>query len=138
MAETTRLSFSIDKSLLQKLEDLLEKGQYENRSEFIRDLVRGRLVEEEWEKDSPALGTITLLYDHHIHNLSEKLNQLQHRHHDAIMASTHVHVDAHICAEMIMVRAKSSVIREIADLLRQQKGVLHAGLSLSSLGKDLK
>jgi metal-responsive CopG/Arc/MetJ family transcriptional regulator len=39
---------------------------------------------------------------------------------------------------MLLSKGKPSHIREIADLLRQQKGVLHAALSMSSAGRGLK
>jgi CopG family nickel-responsive transcriptional regulator len=42
-----------------------------------------------------------------------------------------------LAAEMILAKGRASHIREIADLLRQQKGVLHATLSMSSTGKRL-
>ena len=137
MAETVRLSFSIDTALCNKMARLMKSGNFQNRSEFIRDLVRDRLVQEEWDTDARALGTIMLLYNHEQRHLSDKLTHLQHAHHDAILATTHVHVDKHTCAEMIMVKGKASTIREITDLLRQQRGVLHASLSISSLGKHL-
>jgi CopG family nickel-responsive transcriptional regulator len=138
MSELVRLSFSIDQQLYDKLETLIERRGYENRSEFIRDLVRDRLVEDEWEQeDFEALGTIMLVYNHHTRNLSDKLTELQHQHHDAVLATTHLHVDRHNCAEMIMVRGKPRIIREIADGLRQQKGVLHADLLMSALGEHL-
>ncbi|GJM27341.1 MAG: putative nickel-responsive regulator [Phycisphaerae bacterium] len=138
MSELVRLSFSIDQQLNDKLSALLERTGYENRSEFIRDLVRDRLVQSEWEEDDvDALGTIMLVYNHEIRHLSDKLTELQHQHHHAILATTHLHVDRHNCAEMIMVRGKPRIIREIADGLRQQKGVLHADLLMSALGEHL-
>ncbi len=137
MSELERLSFTIEKSLLTRLEALMKESRFSNRSEFIRDMIRARLVEEEWEKDSEALGTITLVYNHETRQLSDKLTSLQHEHHHAVMATTHLHLDHDMCAEMIMVKGRAHVIRELADALGQQKGVLHAKLSMSSTGKSL-
>jgi CopG family nickel-responsive transcriptional regulator len=78
-----------------------------------------------------------LIYDHHRRLLSEKLTELQHHHHDAILASTHVHLDAHMCAEVIIARGKAAEIEHVADELRRQKGVLHAELSVGSTGSRL-
>lgn len=136
MSELVRLSISLEESLLRKLERLIKKSRYANRSEFIRDLIRARLVEGEWEADQEAVGTITLIYDHHRRQLSEKLTSLQHDH-GVVLAATHVHLDHHMCAEMIMAKGKAKHIKELADSLRQQKGVLHAELSMSSTGKKL-
>ena len=137
MSDLIRLSISIEQSLLTELEKLVKQSRYANRSEYIRDLIRARLVEQEWQKNQEALGTITLVYDHHQRRLGEKLTEIQHQHHSAILASTHVHLTHDLCAEMIMVRGSASRIRELADRMRQEKGVLHAELSMSSTAKHL-
>ncbi len=137
MANVERLSFSIEQPLLERLERLVQKSGYANRSEYIRDLIRDRLVQEQWKQNEEALGAITLVYDHHSHQLSNRLMDLQHDFHDIIMATTHVHLDHHHCAEMIMARGKAQRLEELAALLRQQKGVLHAALSMSALGTKL-
>ena len=137
MKQLARLSFSIEKPLLEQLEKLLKESKYSNRSEFIRDMIRQQLVGREWEKDREALGTVTLLYNHHRHKLSEKLTELQHHHHQNILVSTHLHLDKHLCAEVLLVKGRARRIRKLLDLLRRQKGVLHATLSLSSTGKGM-
>ncbi|MBI5816210.1 MAG: nickel-responsive transcriptional regulator NikR [Nitrospinae bacterium] len=138
MSEIGRLSFTIEKALSGKLEKLVKESGYANRSEFIRDLIRSRLVEKEWELNEEAVGTVTLVYDHHARQLSNKLTQLQHDHHEAVLAATHVHLSHHICAEMIMIKGRAAMIKSIADKLRRQKGVLHVELSMSSTGEKLK
>ncbi len=137
MPDLVRLSLSLERPLLDRLEGMLRSGRRTNRSEFVRDLIRSRLVEQEWEQGHEVVGTITLVYDHDARQLSQKLTRLQHRHHAVVLATTHVHLDRHLCAEMILARGAASDIREIADLLRQQKGVLHSALSMSSTGKRL-
>jgi len=129
---------SLDRSLNERLQSLVEKSGYTNRSEFIRDMIRDRLVQDEWESDQrEVVGTVTLVYDHHRHRLSEKLTDIQHDHHDAVLATTHVHLSHHLCAEMIMMKGRPEEIRRLADRLHQQKGVLHASLSISSTGDEL-
>lgn len=137
MSDLVRLSFSLERPLNDALEQLVEDTGCANRSELIRNMIRARLVEQEWEGDEEALGTVTLLYNHHMRRLSERLTQVQHVHHGAVLAATHVHLDHDLCAEMIMVRGTASEIRRLAEELRQQKGILHASLSMSSTGKKL-
>ena len=134
MSDLVRMSLSIEKPLFDRLEKLVKRSSYTNRSEFVRDMIRDRLVEGEWAKDQEVLGTVTLVYDHHRRQLSEKLIALQHHHHGAVLASTHVHLTEHLCAEMILVKGKASQVRKLADLMRQQKGVLRADLSMASTG----
>jgi CopG family nickel-responsive transcriptional regulator len=137
VSDLERLSFSLERPLLERLEKLQRDSRYTNRSEFLRDLIRSRLVEREWERDQEAVGTVTLVYDHHVRQLNEKLTALQHDHHDVILATTHVHLDHDRCVEVILVRGRASRIRAIADGLRRHKGVLHAELSMSSTGREL-
>ncbi len=138
MSDLERLSFTIERKLLGRMNKLMRKAGCRNRSEFIRDLVRARLVEEEWEAGTEALGTITVVYDHAKRHLGHKLTAAQHHHHDEVLATTHIHLDAHTCAEMIMAKGTADRIEALADALRQQKGVLHASLSMSATGKSLK
>ena len=139
MSDLERVSISLEKPLLRKLEKLIAGSKYENRSEFIRDLIRGQLVQNEWDTSTAeVIGTITMIYDHHQRQLSERLTDLQHDHHHHVLATTHVHLDHHLCAEMIMMKGPPVVIRGLADQLRQQKGVLHASLSIGSTGKKLR
>lgn len=137
MSELVRVSFSIEQSLVEKLEEMVQKQDYDNRSEFIRDMIRAKLVEQAWENNEEALGTITLIYNHHARLLNEKLTDVQHHHHNLVLATTHVHLDQHVCAEMIMVKGRASEIRALANLLQQPKGVLHATLSMTSTGKQI-
>jgi CopG family transcriptional regulator, nickel-responsive regulator len=134
MQDLIRTSFSIEKKLLDKLEGMVAKSNYANRSEFIRDMIRDYFVRDEWQKNEEVVGTITLIYDHHKRELSERLTSLQHDHHEIILASTHIHLDTHMCAEMIMVKGPSEQVEEIANLLKQQVGVIHATLQMSSTG----
>jgi CopG family nickel-responsive transcriptional regulator len=138
MSTLVRLSLSIEKPLYERLEKLVKKSSYTNRSEFVRDMLRRHLVEKEWEKGSEVLATITLVYNHHKRNLTEKLTHLQHHHHGKVMASTHVHLDKEMCAEMILVKGKAKEIRQLADKMRQQKGVLHTDMSMTSMGTSLR
>ncbi len=138
MTDLVRASFSIEEPLMNQLEALVKASGYANRSEFIRDMIRARLVEETWERNEIAVGTITMLYDHHQRGLSHKLMDLQHHHHNEVLVTTHVHLDRDLCVEVIMVRGRAEEIKTLCDTLRQQRGVLHADLSICSTGLELK
>jgi len=137
MANLVRFSTSIEKPLYKLMQKLVEKSGYANRSEFIRDLIRKLLVEEEWKSNEEAIGTVTMIFDHHKRQLSERLLDLQHDHHQNILASTHVHLDHDMCVETIMIKGRAKEIEEFTNMLRREKGVLHASLSLGSTGKRL-
>jgi len=137
MSGIVRLSVSIEKPLYDKLEKLVTQTQYGNRSEFIRDLIRDHLVQLEWQTDDQMLGTISLVYDHHVRGLTERLTEQQHGFRGSVLATTHVHLDHHLCAEMIMVRGRGRDIQALANRLQREKGVLHAKLATGTTGKHL-
>lgn len=138
MPNLVRVSISLEQTLLSRLERLVRAGRYTNRSEFIRDLVRQRLVQQEWaDQHHEVVATITMIYDHHARQLADKLVNIQHDHHECILAVTHVHLTRDLCAEMIMLRGIPRQVQQIADHLRQQRGVLHAALAMSTTGKKL-
>jgi CopG family nickel-responsive transcriptional regulator len=101
-------------------------------------MIRNQLVEREWRQNRETLGTITVVYNHNARLLNKKLTDVQHKHHTDVLAATHVHLDEDLCGEMIMVRGPAKRITEIANLIRQQKGVLHSSLSMSGTGKSLE
>lgn len=139
MSNLVRLSISLEKPLANRLERLVRGSRYTNRSEFIRDLIRQRLVEQQWaDQRQEVVGTVTLVYDHHARQLTDKLIDIQHEHHDHILATTHVHLSHDHCAEMIMVRGSTARVRQLVDDLRKQRGVLHAGLTMSATGAALR
>lgn len=137
MSEIARVSLSLETSLLEKLDRMARENDYENRSEFIRDLIRDQLTREQWENDEEVLGTLTLVYNHHQRGLTEKLVELQHHCHESVLAATHVHLTHEICAEMIMLRGRPSGITELVNAMRKQRGVLHAGLTMNTTGEKI-
>jgi len=138
MSELTRFGISIDDRLLRRFDDLIAEKGYVNRSEAIRDLIRGALVEAEWAReDAETVGTVTLVYDHHTRDLSDKLTEQQHTHHDAIISALHVHLDAHHCLEVVVVKGKAREVKRLADELIGTKGVKHGKLVTTTTGKGL-
>ncbi|HYM12950.1 MAG TPA: nickel-responsive transcriptional regulator NikR [Bryobacterales bacterium] len=138
MGELSRIGVAIDSELLEKFDKLIARRGYENRSEAFRDLVRDELVEETWKTpDSPVVGTVTLVYDHHVRLLSEKLTDLQHENHKSILSTLHVHLDHDHCLEVLVVRGKAASVQRIADTLISTKGVKHGRLTITAAGAEL-
>lgn len=138
MAGVTRFGVSLDERLLAKFDRLIGGKGYANRSEAIRDLIRDSLVREQWElADTDAVGTLTLVYDHETRELEERLTELQHAHYQAIVSTLHVHLDAHHCLEVLVLRGKSGLLKSIADRLIGTRGVKHGTFSATAEGKAL-
>jgi len=138
MTKTIRFGMSIDERLLSRFDDLISDKGYANRSEAIRDLIRNTLVNDQWENnDEDTIGTVTLVYDHHIRELSDKLIDHQHTHYKHIISSMHVHMDHDHCLEVVVLKGKPSEIKKISDTLIGAKGVKHGKLVATTAGKEV-
>lgn len=138
MSTLTRFGVSIDSRLIRKFDVLIGRKGYTTRSEAIRDMIRDSLVEEEWEGESrETVGTITIVYNHHTRELEHALTDMQHKSYHQIISSLHVHLDAHNCLEVLVVKGKSSEIKKIADRLIGTRGVKHGKLAMTTTGKEL-
>ena len=138
MNEITRFGVSIRSTLLEQFDSLIEEKGYSNRSEAIRDLIRNRLVEEEWTQgDVEVVGAISLLYSHEVHELTHKLTEFEHDHHASIISKMHIHLSEHNCLEILAVSGPVSNVREIAEKLISTKGVKHGKLIMTTMGEGL-
>jgi CopG family nickel-responsive transcriptional regulator len=120
----TRFGVSIEPDLLKKFDQLTKKEGYCNRSEAIRDLIRRNLISDKTKNpDEEIIGTLTLIYDHHIASLTDRLLDLQHDHTKEILVTTHLHIDHNNCLEIIVLNGKHGKIKKLADKIISLKGV---------------
>ena len=127
-----RFGVSIEPDLLKKFDRMIKKEGYENRSEAIRDLIRRNLIDEKSKNpDENVIGTLTMIYDHHTGNLTNKLLGLQHNHHSEILSTTHIHVDHHNCLEVLVLKGKSGRVQKLANSIKALKGIKHGELVIT-------
>ncbi|MBL7139397.1 MAG: nickel-responsive transcriptional regulator NikR [Planctomycetes bacterium] len=135
MSELVRFGVSMDRGLLASLDAIVEARGYANRSEAIRDLVRAEQVRESWAAGSgPVVGTLTLLYDHHVREAGRRLTDLQHEQDDLVHATMHVHLTHRMCLEVIVMRGDPRRIEGLADRLIAARGVKHGRLVATAAG----
>ncbi|HVW11380.1 MAG TPA: nickel-responsive transcriptional regulator NikR [Bryobacteraceae bacterium] len=138
MTKLARAGIALPEGLLKEFDKLIARRDYANRSEAVRDLIRNELVTETASApDAEVFGTVTLIYDHHVRLLPERLTDLQHRHFTAIISTTHVHLDHDNCLEVILVRGKSSQVSSLANKLIATKGVKHGRFTVTTSGRNL-
>lgn len=138
MSEISRFGVSLESSLLEKFDPLIERMGYSSRSEAIRDLIRKQLVSQEWEAgEKETIGVLSLIYNHEIRELGEILTRIQHKHVDLIVSSTHIHIDHHNCLEVIILKGKGKLIKKIADKLKSTRGVKHGQLATTTTGSEI-
>jgi len=137
--KTTRFGVSMDDELLTKLDLHVRSKKYPNRSEAIRDLVRGALVEEEWgAAKKEVIGVLVIVYDHHQRELSSRLLEKEHVHTGEIVTTLHLHLDHDNCLEAKVIRGRPGAVRLIADELMAMKGVKYGRLIPATAGKQLR
>ncbi len=138
MSELARIGVAIDSDLLARFDELIAGRGYTNRSEAFRDLIRDELVKKSRESaETEVVGTVTLVYDHHVRMLGEKLTDLQHDHHKQILSTIHIHLDHDHCLEVLIVKGKAGAVQKIADALISTKGVKHGSLTVTTTGAEL-
>jgi CopG family nickel-responsive transcriptional regulator len=138
MSKLVRFGISMDSRLLQRFDQIITQKGHSNRSEAIRDLIRNQLVDTAWEEEKKqVIGTITLVYDHEIRELADRLIEIQHQFHTRIISSLHVHLDAHNCLEVLIVKGQGRDVRSIAEKLIGVKGVKHGKMLTTTAGRGI-
>jgi len=132
-----RFGVSLPGDLLARFDNEIDQRGYQNRSEAFRDLIRDYLVKRDLDKDEEVVGVLNLVYDHHVPNLSLKLNDIQHDHYKNILSNVHIHLDHHNCLEVIIIKGRYSEIKQLSDRIIGTRGVKHGDLSFNSTGKNL-
>ncbi len=127
--ELVRFGIAMEGSLLTAF-DAVVKDRGGSRSEAFRDLARAEVTRAQIRHGGPAVGTLTIVYDHHVRELSDKLTEIQHDLGDQVRATMHIHLDHDRCLEVIILRGDADEIQTIADRIRGTRGVIHGGLEL--------
>ncbi len=134
----TRFTVSIPESLNRAFVAYLKEHRYPSRSEAVRDLIRNALIEDQWDIGAgDVVGTVTLVYDHHSPDLTDRLTRLQHDYHDVIVSTTHVHLDHDNCLEVVVLRGPALRVRGVGNALTAVRGVKHGKLVCTGSGAGL-
>jgi CopG family transcriptional regulator, nickel-responsive regulator len=136
MPRLARTGVSIEGDLLMKFDKAIARKGYRNRSEALRDLIRESLVSEAVGANETVVATLSMVYDHHRPNLSNKLTEIQHHAHGSVLAATHVHLDDANCLEVVIMKRRSRELRHLADHMLSMRGVKHGKLVLTTTGRE--
>jgi len=129
-----RVGVSFEPKLLSRFDALLKKRGYTNRSEAIRDLIRKEIIESEIkEGDTEVIGTLTIVYDHEVGNITNRLLHLQHHHHEEITFTTHIHIDDRTCLEIVVIRGQLRRVKKFSENIKALKGVKHGQLAITKV-----
>ncbi len=120
-----RFSVSMNSELLKKFDEYIRRRGYVSRSEALRMLIRDALIEDSISADPEGVifGTVTMIYDHSVKGITEKITHIQHSYHGEIRSAVHVHVDEKNCLEVVIFHGKAKKMRKLVDSLSRIKGV---------------
>ncbi len=127
--DLVRFGVAMDRPLLDHF-DVIVAQRGVTRSELLRDLVRAEVVRAQVARGAPAVATLTLVYDHHVRDLSERLTAIQHELGDHVRSTLHVHLDDRRCLEVIVMRGRSDELKRVADQILATRGVTHGGIEI--------
>ena len=133
-----RFTISLDEELAREFDELIAARGYGNRSEAVRDILRGHLekLRQAHNESRHCIANLSYLYNHHERELAERLTGLQHDHHDLTVASMHAHLDHDNCIESVILRGPTGSVRRFADALMAERGVRHGSLNLVSVAVE--
>lgn len=128
--KVVRFSISLPEELLEILDkQFIDKG-YASRSEFIRDLIRNKIVEEKWENPKEeVIGVLSIIYNHHTSDLSEKMLQVQHNNLINILCNLHIHVTHDDCLEVVVLKGLAKEIQKINIEISGLRGIKFSELT---------
>jgi len=130
MAEKlVRFGVAMEASLLEEFDRVVD-ARGGTRSEALRDLARSTVSRAQVRRGADAVGTLMLVYDHHVRDLTEKLTELQHDLGDRVRSTLHIHLDHDLCLEVIVMRGRSDELQTISDRILALKGVKHGAIEL--------
>ena len=136
MSQLTRFGVSLEDELLDQFDKLINKKNYPNRSEALRDLIRQELVAQEWQENKEIAGAITLIFDHHKRELVNKLTEIQHDFQKIIISTQHIHLDHDNCLETVILKGLIADVQEFADSIMAVRGVRHGNLHMVAVEEE--
>jgi CopG family nickel-responsive transcriptional regulator len=132
--EVERFGASIERGLLTRFDAFLAAKGYPSRSAALAEMMREALSRALTEENprQPAMGTLTLFYDHTRKDLADRLSELGHDHHQSILTTLHFHLDQERCMEVVALKGTVGELRHFADHVLALRGVYHAQLVLTA------
>jgi len=125
-----RVTVTIDDELMSALDQYMEAGGHQNRSEAMRDLVRAGLLKQPKADDHAraCVAALVYVYDHETRQLSKKLVNDHHSHTDMSIATLHLHMDEATCLEVSLLKGQKSEVEHFASHLIGERGVRYGQL----------
>lgn len=135
-----RVTITLDDDLMAQLDRMIEQHGYQNRSEAIRDFARAGMQQaaQDAGKSGECVAALVYVYDHAARDLSSRLVNNFHDHHDLSLATLHVHLDNDNCMEITALKGPTSEVQHLADQVIAERGVRYGRVVMIPTESDGK
>src|ERR1700716_719073 len=120
-----RITITIEDDLLAEIDAAAKDRGYKTRPEIMRDLARAGLQQgaQDAMPSGQCVAALVYVYDHAARDLSKRLVQNFHGHHDLSLATLHVHLDDDNCMEVTALRGSGAEVQHFAAHIIAERGV---------------
>jgi CopG family transcriptional regulator, nickel-responsive regulator len=125
----TRFGVAMESSLLSQFDQLVQERK-SSRSELLRDLARAEIIRSLATQRVEAFASVTIVYNHHVRELSERITEMQHELGDQVRSTMHVHLDERRCLEVIVMRGRADRLQKAAETLFATRGILQGSIEI--------
>lgn len=129
MSSLSRFGVAMETSLLAQFDRLVQERD-STRSELLRDLARAEIVRALSRKRLDAFASVTIVYNHHVRELQDRLTDMQHELGDQVRSTMHVHLDHDRCLEVIVMRGRADRLQAVAEKLFATRGVVQGSIEV--------
>ena len=131
--QLVRFSVTVPEGLLSEFEASYYSENRDNRSEAVRNLMREYISRERWRcLGGDVCATVTIVYDHHLPEVTRNLTAAQHDSGNVIICSTHVHLNHFTCLECIITKGLAQDIQHFIDSLRKIRGIKSLNVNVTA------
>ncbi|WP_159520980.1 nickel-responsive transcriptional regulator NikR [Sunxiuqinia indica] len=127
----SRFGVSLEKDLLDALDQYARENQFANRSQAIRQLISRNIVEKKWQCNNYVAGSVTLVYDPNRREILIQLADVLENYHQEILSTQRLILDKSKHMEIVAIKGVASRLTELADKLITIKGMQHGKLTMS-------
>ena len=127
------LSFSLGADLMKQLARLMRSKGNRNRSKAVREMLRNGIEAARLEQHPQAsfcVASLSFVYIHRVHDLAERLNKMQHKHHELVVCTMQVYSDRNTRMATLFLRGAIGDVMRLSSTLMAQRGVQHGRVNL--------
>lgn len=127
-----RTSASLPARVLEDLDKLVVDRGFNNRSALLAEIIQKEVAAYRQNYTNEVMaGTLTLVYDHSIPGLQQKLNHLKHQYVAEIISSTQIQLMDQHTLEVNLMQGPAQDLKRISDEMMTNRGVKTGNLYLT-------